>query len=131
MSTTACLAMFAMMSLTSCNKEDVSYNTSEDEILVTADDGKDYDIPCTLCSMEGNTVYVAPGWYHIHEYDANECILGPNQCTHYDRHHYHMYANGTSMPTGTTFGVTTHFGGTIPGTITGGYRTGQLSDLGL
>ncbi len=99
-----CLAMFATMSLTSCNKEDVAYNEDETAVLYQEVDGTKAfgDVLCTICG-----VAVAPNHYHCHKYDDGLCPV--YNCTHYGRPHWHIFANGTT--TGTWYQLTTHFGG--------------------
>lgn len=104
MSTVACFAMFATLSLTSCNKEDVTYNEDEIAVLYAEVDGSKTfgDVHCVLC---GDTV--AAGHYHCHVYSDGNCPIV--NCTHKGRYHWHIFANGTNNAT--WFQLTTHFGG--------------------
>jgi len=110
MSAVTCFAIFATMSLTSCNKEDVTYAQEDEAVLFMEVDGKDLQIPCPLCG-----VIVPPQSYHVHVYEAMCCPLGPTICSHYDRRHWHIFQNHTGASTGGTWlELTTHLGGTIP-----------------
>lgn len=109
MGTVTCLAMFATLSLTSCNKEDVSYNQEEEEVLFMGVDGKDMNIQCPLCHQD-----VLPMHYHSHFYSDGICPIG-EACSHWQRKHWHIFQNATSDFTGGTWlRLTTHYGRTFP-----------------
>lgn len=108
MSAMTCMVLFATMSLTSCNKEDVTYNENDEAVLFMGVDEK-ISFPCPICTFP-----VAPQHYHVHYVLANECPLGPG-CTHYYRNHWHIFQNHTGSSSGGTWlELTTHFGGTLP-----------------
>lgn len=109
MGAVAGIAMIATMSLTSCNKEDVTYNQQEEEVLYMGVDGKDANIECPLCHLA-----VQPGHYHSHYYADGICGIGA-ACSHWQRPHYHIFQNATGTNTGGTWLIlTTHYGRTIP-----------------
>lgn len=112
----ACFAMFATLGLTSCNKEDVTYNEDETTVLYAEVDGSKAfgDVHCVLCGG-----VVAAGRYHCHTYPDGNCPVV--NCTHAGRSHWHIFANGTQNAT--WFQLTTHFGGLfVP-------FEGEISDL--
>lgn len=108
MSAVTCFALFATMSLTSCNKDDVEYSQADEAVLYAGVDGKDASFPCPLCHVD-----VLPGHYHTHYFADGNC--GLNGCTHAGRPHWHILQNHTGDNTGGTWiELTTHFGRTIP-----------------
>jgi hypothetical protein len=60
MSAVTCFALFATMSLTSCNKDDVEYSQADEAVLYAGVDGKDASSPALYVTLMCFPVTITP-----------------------------------------------------------------------